>query len=176
MEKSVKSSSINYGLYLGLILTLATVIAYAVNLDLFTQWWFGIALFVISVAMGIMSAAKARSLSGGFISFKGAFSSYFITLAIGTLIGTVIGIVIFTFVDPEAAQELNEKILIMTKETMERFGAPQETIQEALAEAEKTDNFSVGAQAMAWVWRMVFYSIFGLIGALIIKRNDPEQA
>ena len=59
---------------------------------------------------------------------------------------------------------------------MERFGAPPETIQEALAEAEKKDNFSLGAQSMAWVWRLVIYSIFGLIGALIIKKSDPDNA
>ena len=174
MEKSVKSSAINYGLKLGLILTLATVAMYAINIDLFTEWYVGIVLFVVSLVVGIMSSVKAKNILGGYISFKQAFSSYFITMAVGTLIATVIGIVIFTFVDPEAADALNEKILVMTKETMERFGAPQETIIEALKEAEGKNNFSVNSQLMAWVWRLVIYSIFGLISSLIIKKAEDN--
>ena len=39
METSIKSNGINYGLYLGGALSLLTVIAYAVNLDLFTKFY-----------------------------------------------------------------------------------------------------------------------------------------
>ena len=129
MESTTKSSAINYGLYLGAILSIISVIIYAVNLDLFTEWWLGIILFVLVVVYGVVSALKSRKILDGLISFKQAFASYFITIAVGTLIATVIGIAIFTFIDPEAATYLNEQILILTKQTMERFGAPQEVIQ-----------------------------------------------
>ncbi|GAA3786732.1 hypothetical protein GCM10022271_19110 [Corallibacter vietnamensis] len=174
MEKSLKSISINNGLILGLILSVITVLAYAVNLDLFTKWWLGIILFLIAFGLGIYSSIQIKKQLGGFISFKQAFSSYFITIAIGTLISTIVGIIIFTFVDPEAAKYLNEQILIMTKETMENFGASQEIIQQSLMEAEKTDNFSLASQLKAYISRLVFYSILGLIAALIVKKNDPN--
>ena len=135
MEPTTKSSAINNGLYLGAILSLITVLIYAVNLDLFTEWWLGIILFIVVVAYGVVSAIKSRTILNGFISFKQAFTSYFITIAIGTLIATVIGIAIFTFIDPEAATYLNEQILLVTKQTMERFGMPQEAMQAALEEA-----------------------------------------
>ena len=47
MEPTTKSSAINNGLYLGAILSLITVLIYAVNLDLFTEWWLGIILFIV---------------------------------------------------------------------------------------------------------------------------------
>ena len=90
----------------------------------------------------------------GFISFKQAFASYFITIAVGTLIATVVGIAIFTYIDPEAATYLNEQILILSKQTMERFGAPQEVIQAAIEEASTKNNFSLGMQAQAFVFRL----------------------
>ena len=39
MEPTTKSTAINNGLYLGAIISLISVIIYAVNLDLFTEWW-----------------------------------------------------------------------------------------------------------------------------------------
>ncbi|PWK17891.1 DUF4199 domain-containing protein [Xanthomarina spongicola] len=173
MEKSLKTLSINNGLILGLILSVITVLMYALNLELFTKWWVGIPLFLLALGLGAYSAIKFKQQQG-FLSFKQAFSAYFITVAVGSFIATIIGIVIFTFVDPDAAQFLNEEILIMTKEAMEGFGAPQEVIQEALLEAEKKNNFALVEQLKAYVWRLLFYSIFGLIVALIVKKNNPE--
>jgi len=176
MEQSVKSTALNYGLYLGLFFTAATAIIYAVSLDLFIEWWLGIIFFVIAIVVGVMAATKSKKLLGGFISFKNAFTAFFVTLALGSLIGTIVTIIIFAFVDPEAAQYLNEQILILTKQTMERFGAPDDTIREALAKAEDKDNFSLASQMIGWVWRLLIYIIFGLIVALIVKKNDPEKA
>ena len=171
MESTTKSSAINYGLYLGAILSIISVIIYAVNLDLFTEWWLGIILFVLVVVYGVVSALKSRKILDGLISFKQAFASYFITIAVGTLIATVIGIAIFTFIDPEAATYLNEQILILTKQTMERFGAPQEVIQAAIEEASTKNNFSLAMQSQAFIFRLAFYALIGLIVALIVKKS-----
>jgi len=176
MEPTTKSSATNYGLYLGAILSLITVLIYAVNLDLFTEWWLGIVLFLVVVACGVVSAVKSRTILNGFISFKQAFTSYFITIAIGTLIATVVGIAIFTFIDPEAATYLNEQILLVTKQTMQRFGMPQEAMQAALEEAATKDNFSLGMQSQAFAFRLAFYAVIGLIVALIVKKTDEKEA
>lgn len=176
MEPTTKSTAINNGLYLGAILSLVSVLIYAVNLDLFTEWWLGIILFVVVVVYGVISAVKSRTILNGFISFKQAFTSYFITVAIGTLIATVVGIAIFTYIDPEAATYLNEQILLVTKQTMERFGMPQEAMEAALEEAATKDNFSLGMQSQAFVFRLAFYAIVGLIVALIVKKTNNKEA
>ncbi|MDC0629089.1 DUF4199 domain-containing protein [Flavobacteriaceae bacterium] len=176
MEPTPKSIAVNNGLYLGGILALISVLIYAVNLDLFTEWWLGIILFLVVVVYGVLTAIKSRTSLGGFISFKQAFTSYFITIAIGTLIATIVGIAIFTFIDPEAATYLNEQILLLTKQTMERFGMPQEAMQAALYEAAKKDNFSLGMQSQAFVFRLAFYAVIGLIVALIVKKTNNKEA
>ena len=117
-----------------------------------------------------------KKILDGFISFKQAFASYFITIAVGTLIATVVGIAIFTYIDPEAATYLNEQILILSKQTMERFGAPQEVIQAAIEEASTKNNFSLGMQAQAFVFRLAIYAVIGLIIALIVKKSDTKDA
>ena len=176
MEQTTKSAAINYGVYLGAITSLITIIIYGVDIDLFTAPWLGIVLFIIVVAFGAVSALNSRKLLGGFISFKQAFSSYFITIAVGTLMSSIVLIVIFTYIDPEAAIYLNEQVLIFTKETMERIGLPQEAIIAAIEEASEKDNFSLGAQTQAFVFRLVFYAVIGLIVGLIVKKTDSKDA
>jgi len=176
MESTTKTSAINYGLYLGALLSIISVVIYAVNLDLFTEWWLGIILFILVIVYGVVSALKSKKILDGFISFKQAFASYFITIAVGTLIATVVGIAIFTYIDPEAATYLNEQILIVSKQTMERFGAPQEVIQAAIEEASTKNNFSLGMQAQAFVFRLAIYAVIGLIIALIVKKSDTKDA
>ena len=176
MEKSLKSISVNYGLYLGLALAAITILVYAVMIDLFTEWWLGILLILIIIGFGTAAALKSRKALGGFMSFKDAFTSYFITIAVGTLISTVVGIVIFNFVDPEAADYINEKIITMTRETMENWGAPQDSINESMTKMEGQNNFSTAAQLQSYVVRLLILSVLGLIVGAVVKRKDPNQA
>ncbi len=176
MEQTTKSAAINYGVYLGVITSLITITIYGIDIDLFTAPWLGVVLFILVVAFGAVSALNSRKLLGGFISFKQAFSSYFITIAVGTLMSSIVGVAIFTYIDPEAAIYLNEQVLILTKETMERIGLPQEAIIAAIEEASEKDNFSLGAQTQAFVFRLVFYAVIGLIIGLIVKKTDSKDA
>lgn len=176
MEQSLKKTSSNYGLYLGLLLVIITVLIYVIKVELFTAWWLGILLIILIIAFGIAAALKSKKILGGFISFKEAFTSYFITIAIGTFLSTLAGIVIFNIVDPEAAQYVNEKIIDMTAETMENWGAPQDSIEQAIAKMEETDNFSIMAQLQSYVIRLVILCVLGLIVAVAVKKTDPEVA
>jgi hypothetical protein len=87
-----------------------------------------------------------------------------------------VSVAIFAVIDPDAATYLNEQILILSKTTMERFGAPQEVITTALEEASKKDNFSIGMQLQSYVFRLAFYAIVGLIVALIVKKTNTSEA
>ena len=175
MNTSIKSLAINYGLYLGGGLSLIAIIGYAVSLDLFVKWWLNLILFIVIVTVGIISVSKSRKALNGFISFKDAFSSFFITVAISVIVYAVIIIVIFNFVDSEAAVLLQEKTIDAQVEMMRNFNAPEEAIEQALEAAEKQGNmFSVGTQLKNNVIGLVFYAIIGIIVGLIMKKSDPK--
>jgi len=177
MEKSLKSSATSYGLYLALVLSSLTIIGYAVYLDLFTQWWFGIGQMLLVIIFGIVSSVKARTLSGGFISFKEAFTAFFITIAIGIVIPALIGLVIFNFIDPDAATLLQDKIVESQLSMMQNFGAPQEAIDEAIKQMEAQGSFfSIGNSLKSIAYQLVGFSIIGLIVAAVVKKNDPNAA
>ncbi|MGY0392766.1 DUF4199 domain-containing protein [Bizionia sp. KMM 8389] len=175
METTTKSNALNHGLYLGATLALLTVIAYSVNLDLFTKWWFGVITMLAVIIFGIISSMKSRSLLNGYISFKGAFSSFFITVFIGLVISTIVSYVVFNVIDPEAATLLQEKILESQVEMMRGFGAPEASIAEVVEEMEKQENlYSIGNILQAMAFQLVGFSIVGLIVALVVKKEDPQ--
>lgn len=174
MEKSIKSISLNYGIVLGVILSLITVFAYAFMLELFTKWWLGISLLIVVVATATMAASKSKKMLGGYMSFKDAFTAYFITVLVGTLISTLVAILIFNFIDPEAALTLKDMIMDSTRQMMENLGTPQATIDQAMAATAERDMFSLGARFQEFAINLLVFCVIGLIVALAVRRKDPN--
>jgi len=173
MEKPIKSVASTYGIYLGIILSLFTVIAYAVDLSLFTKWWFGILSIVILIVVSIVAVKAAKKQVSELFTFKMAFTSYFITILIGTLISAVVSILIFNFIDPEAAETVKELTIDVTRQMMENFGAAESDINEALVKMEEDDQFSIVNQLKRFVFSLAFLSLIGLIIALIFREKEP---
>ena len=174
MESSIKSNSINRGLYLGGFLALVTILGYALNMELLVKWWLGILLLIVIVVFGIVSVAKAKDIQEGIISFKEAFSAYFLTVAVGVAISVVFNIILFNFVDPDAATELQQKIVENTINMMEGFGAPADAIAEQVDKMENDNQFSIGNQLMSVAYQFIFYAVIGLIVAAVMKKSNPD--
>jgi len=174
MENSIKSSAINHGLYLGGLLSLITVTIYAINLNLMVNMWLGIGLLIAVIAFGVVSTAKSKSIMEGFLSFKQAFSSYFITVAVGIIISSVISIILFNFIDPEAAETVKQLTVESTISMMEGFNAPAETIAETVDKIEGQNQFSVINTMKSIAWGLLFQAVIGLIVAAIMKKTNPD--
>ena len=62
----------NNGLYLGIFLSIYTAVCYAVDLNLFTNTWLGIAILFTIIGFCVYSSIKSKKILEGFISFKDA--------------------------------------------------------------------------------------------------------
>ena len=175
MEKTIKSTAINYGLYLGIILIILTGVGYAINLDLFVTIWFALLFLVAILIFCIISTLKAKKTLGGYINFKDAFSAFFVTLLVGMLINGAISMVIFNWIDPDAATELQEKFIATQIERLEHYNIPSAKIDKAIEKMEANGNlFSPLYVLQSFVWQIAGYSIVGLIVAAIVKKKRPE--
>ncbi len=171
---STKKSAATYGLILGAGLALMTTLMYVLNTELFTKWWIGILSFLIVIIIAIVSVAKAKGILGGVMSFKEAFTVYFITVAIGSLISTLVGILIFNIIDPDLAAFLQERTLEMTAEFLQKMGTPQVEIDKQMAKMADQDNFAILSQLKNYVFGLAFMSVIGLLVALIFKTKNPN--
>ncbi|MCD2259924.1 DUF4199 domain-containing protein [Psychroserpens luteolus] len=177
MEKSIKSSSINYGIYLALALVLYTVLCYVINVEMVVNFWINILVIPLTIiAVGVISSAKAKSILGGFMSFKQAFTAYFIPIAIAVTISTITTVILYNYIDPDTADYIKEMVITKTRDFMEGFGAPQSDINEAIAEMEGQDMFAPATQLRSLAQSLVFFIVIGLIVSLIMKKKDPNEA
>jgi hypothetical protein len=174
MEKSLKSIATNYGLYLGVLLSAVTVLAYAVKLELLTNMWLGIILLIAIIAFGIIAIVKVKQAQGGFASFKEAFTSYFITVLLGLLISTVISFLLFNVVDTDAAETLKQKTIEQTVQMMEGFNTPVEVIDQTVEKMEEQNQFGIAGVLKNLAFQLVLFSIIGLIVAAVMKKSNPD--
>lgn len=176
MEQQLKSSAVNYGIYLGIGLSLITVLIYIFSLDTLVNLWYYLILTLVVIIVGIVSTAKSKSINGGFLSFKEAFSSYFIPVAIGMLISVAINILIFSVIDTEAAAYVQEKSIESAVAMMEKWGAPSAEIDKVLEEADNNNSLSAVNQLKQSAKSLLFFAVVGLIVAAIMKKKNPDLA
>ncbi len=174
MEKSIKSSAINYGLYLGIAAALLTVIAYAADLTLLTKFWYGIIFWVLIIVLGIMSISSSKKILNGFISFKECLGSWVLTISIGLVISTLVSFIIFGVIDPDAAKQLQQLTIESSINTMEGFNMAPEAIAEAVERMEQQNNYSIGNMLLGTVISIVIFTIIGLIVSAFMKKSDPD--
>jgi hypothetical protein len=177
MEKSLKSTAINYGIYLGCGLVIYTVLGYIIDIELLVNFWINLLILpLIIIIIGVISSAKARSLLGGFINFKQAFTAYFIPVALGIIISTVVSVVLFNYIDPDSAEYLKELTMKKSIAFMENMVAPQAEINKAIVTMESQDSYAIGTQLRSLAQGLLFFTVIGLLVGLIMKKKDPNLA
>jgi len=176
MEKSTKKLATSYGLYLGIALILITVLIYAFDISLMTEWYLMVINLVLILALGTMAVKKAKEASTSLFSFKNAFSSYFLTVLIGLFMATIFSLILFNLIDPEAAETLKELTMEKQAAMFENFGMTEAQINEAMVEMQKQETFSLKNIGISFASQLVIFSIIGLIIALIFREKDPTNA
>ncbi len=174
MNQIVKSKGIYFGIILGAVLSFITAGAYAIDLSFLLKPWLIGVNFLLVVILGIMAISGAKKLLNGFISFKEAFSTFFVVLVVGFLISTIVAYLIFNVIDPGAKEVLKEMSIEKVTEMMERFNVPEDALDEAIAKIEETDSFSLISQVKNYFITLAMYSVIGLIVAAIMKKKNPE--
>jgi hypothetical protein len=108
--------------------------------------------------------------------FKQTFVVLLSMLMLATLVSTTWNIILFNVIDTTLAKELSERILEETANTMEKWGAPEETIKKTLKEMrDLPTQFKPLAQLLGWLKGGLLMAIFSLICASFIKRKEPKN-
>ena len=175
MENSLKQSSINYSLILGLILIAFTVIGYTTSLKIFVSVWFPFLLLAIIVTFGVLASVKYKKFLNGFISFKQAFTAYFLVIVIALFLANLFNFILLNFIDPETNSALREIVIEAQLEGMGKWGVNGEALDKQRMNLEKEENFySIKNVGLSLCFKIIGYSIIGLISSLIIRKKDPN--
>lgn len=187
MNTIIKQNGINFGLILGFLLALTTLLGYAVNNEILVSYWSLVYVFFAIIIVGIIAIAKSKKGLGGFITFKDAFTTYFIMLVIGVFISTLINFLIFNVIDTDFQEVMKNKTIEKIESQRDYWsgqmidsGASDGDIAELEAKFDKSidkikneNQYSIGKQVQGFFIFTAIFSIFGLLLALILKRKDP---
>ncbi|MFT6815330.1 MAG: uncharacterized membrane protein (DUF106 family) [Sphingobacteriales bacterium] len=174
-QNSLKQHVVKYGLILSMVSIAITMILYLINYELLAKGWVGLIILAVILGLLIIVGNKYRESIGGFMSFKEGFKLTFLTLAISILIGTLFNIVLYHVIDTELGSKLDEVIMTNTAEMMEKFGAPESSIDETLQNLSENSNFTIKKQLFSMLWSLLIGGgIISLIVGAIIKRKNPE--
>lgn len=174
MTQAVKKNGITFGIIMAVYFVLRTSIMYATDLSLFTNGWISAVDFIVGITLSVIAISKAKSAMGGFISFKQAFTVYFLNILIGFAIYTVFIILLFNVIDTAARDTVHEQYIAKSVEGMQKFGMETSAIKEAAEKMQETNTFSVGNQLLGFPIGLAISSVIGLIVAAIMKKNKPE--
>jgi hypothetical protein len=178
MEKpSFINHVIKWGVIVGLVGIVVSLLTYVLNESLLVKWWYGLLILAINVALIIYAGIEYRKLLGGYMSYKDAFLVTLLVMLFAGIIGQVFNIVLYFVIDPDLPNRLVKLTLEQTEQMLTRFGTPQESIDQTM-EKMKTDmpaRFTMAGQFKAFVtWGLGMTLVISAILALIVRKKEPE--
>lgn len=163
---------VRWGIIWGILSCIITTVQHMFFMDPYALYLgiYGL-VFVLALAMYCIAGIQQRKAMGGYIDFKSAFQAIFVVIIISSLISTVYTFIYFKWIDADALNRLQEQTL----NSMEKWGAPEASIEDAAAEFEKSkDGQGVGDYILNFAKGLIFSSILGFICAAIVKKKKPE--
>jgi uncharacterized integral membrane protein len=154
-----------------------TMLLYIVDYTLMVQLKFLFLALAVYFGITIYAGIDYRKSIGGFLPYGKAFQHGFIILAGSGMIASLFSLVLYFVIDPELPQKLVDASLENTRAMMESFGAPEESMDEAMEKAKESTakQFTVGGIAMSYIWIACFSAIMALISSLFVRKNQPEM-
>jgi len=175
MNEIIKKNGVAYGVGLGVFSVLVTALMYGIDLSLFGSWWIGILLIAVSLVVYCLVIYNTKKQLNGQITFKEAFTVFFISAAISLAISTAFMILLFGFVDPQASDAIKDIQIENTVAFMEKMNAPAAEIDKATDRIMEQDTYGLGTQITGYFMSLAFMSVLGLILALIFKSRPAYK-
>ncbi len=174
------STPLRYGAIGFMVMCIISFLSYFFYRQLFGSFYMQIAIgllfFGISIFIPIWGGISFRKESGGIISFKDAFIAVFIIYAVSSLGSSCMQYLIPNVIDTEYPEQLLQLIKTTTADSMEKFGAPDEQIEETM-EGFTLEKFkpTLLETAKTFGFYMLFGIVLSLIIAAFIKRNSEVK-
>jgi hypothetical protein len=161
---------------MGLIIALFKVILSTIGYKFYAgSWGMSVMFMVIGLAIGIIlfiqTGKMQRKEMGGYIDIKQAFQAIFVAALIAVILSVVYDYIYMKFLDPGMSERIREA----TMATMEKWGAPQESIDQFEKSMDAQESLKLSKQFMGLLTAIIFNGILSFICAAVVKKNKSEH-
>ena len=175
-QPSLVNHAVKFGGILSAISIVIVLLLYAIDYTLMAGFTFILIISVVAIGFVIYAGINYRNSIGGYIPYGKAFTHGLLVFAVSGLISTVFNILLYQVIDPELPQNLSDAIIANTEASMANWGAPQESIDEAIAKMKEDmpNNFTIVGLLWGYCKTLIGYAILSLITGLVVRKNQPE--
>lgn len=169
---SVKKVAMQYGLILGIVSILLSVIVYVMGQAYEQPWWQSLLSFALMLGCIVYAIKAFRGENGGFLSLGEALKVGLAVALIAGIIGMIFNYIFITVIEPDFALNILDK----ARENMleQNPNMTEEQMEFGMSMAEKMTS-PIVMSAMAIIGSLFFGFIISLIAGLIMKVNKPEH-
>jgi hypothetical protein len=169
-QASSKSIILNYGLYLGIISVLVSLITYATGNHLQPHWSISVINVVIMVTMIVMGMKKFKTDNGGFMSWGQAVKVGVGLTMVSTIIVIVYNMIFMNFIEPDF---MNQMAAIQEQAWVDA-GMSSEEIDAAKTMMQKFQGPVISSAIGLVVAAFLGFVVSAIAGA-IMKESAEEQ-
>ena len=168
------SLSIKFGFIAGAIMIAIILLLYIISAPLLGTFW-PMTVYIPILFLMIWGGITYRKETGGYKSFGEAFLVVFIISIIATMLFDTFGYLLYKVIDPDLPEVMKQKILENTSTMMEKFGAPDDKIEEAMKNIKDQDYTpTLKSQAIRYVSSVVIGAILSALIALFVSRPEKK--
>jgi hypothetical protein len=169
-QTSSKNTILNYGLYLGIISVLVSLVVYAMGNHVKPHWSVSVINIVIMLTMIVMGMNKFKSDNNGFMSWGQA-----VKIGVGlTVVSTVIVIIynqlFINFIEPDFMQQ----VMQVQEQSWIDSGMTSEGVESAKEMMQKFQGPLISSAVGLVVAAFIGFVVSAIIGA-ILKNSAEEQ-
>ncbi|NEN23292.1 DUF4199 domain-containing protein [Cryomorpha ignava] len=167
-----KSYALNLGLTTAVLSIVLFLLMAILGGGMILSFAIGILALAFMIALPIIFVRKQRKANNGIISYKDAFLTSFVGLAIGGIVYLAFSFIYVNFIDTTYLDKMINQQIETTMSFMQG-NVPEEQMVETLTEIEtKTrEGFTLPGMLKNLGIYLIVYAVFSLILAAIMKRN-----
>jgi hypothetical protein len=169
-QASSKSIILNYGLYLGIISVLVSLVLYATGNHLQPHWSVSVLNAIIMIVMIVMGMKKFKTDNGGFMSWGQAVKIGVGLTVVSTLIVIVYNLIFMNFIEPDF---MNQMAAVQEQAWIDQ-GMTSEQIDGAKEMMQKFQG-PVISSAIGLVFAAFISFIISAIAGAIMKQSAENQ-
>jgi hypothetical protein len=171
MNPILKRNAVLFGLILAALSIAFTYTLYVTDLTLFVSPNAGLIKIGLYVIVAVVLLIKARR-EMGLISYKEAFTVFFLAAVIGATISTAFEYLLFNAIDPEAKEIVTNQMKDISSEMAKTMGGTEADINQRIDQIRNNDPYAAGNVIRGLLTTFLFSAMFGLVIALAFK-NKP---
>lgn len=169
------NSVAKYGVILGIIGIVLQMILYVMGPAAMVGTFYYV-MQIITFGLFIYFGIQLRKENGGYFTFGEAFKGVYLMGVVFTVLIFAFSWVLYNVIEPDLASQISDAVIEQTVSMLEKFGTPQEQIDQTVLQLEEQDY---GMELGNMLKGLGMFLGGGLIGAAIVaaivKKRKPEE-